>query len=693
MELDKILAQVEKYLLYALIFFFPITVLPTSPNIFVVPKLTILVFGIITLLIIKSVRVIVAGKLEYESGKYDLPVILFAAAYIISTILRSPNRMEAYLLPGTSTIVVGGALLYVLINQLKPEGKKNAVLALFSSAAIYGLTIILSFSGVFELITFLPAYMRAQAFSPEGGYLPSAIFLAVTVPLAVSYLIESKDAIKKGLAGLSIALIIFGLAISIFNILPGSDFAPRFPSMDVSWSIAVDSLKESPVLGIGPGNYITAFDRYRPIEFNTTDIWAVKFSTAGNFLMTMLTETGMLGFAGFTLILYSVYKNARIDIREKRMVNWGPQTYLLLTSLGIATISLLIFPATTLIMVTFFIILALNTKTHGTDLNLTTTTPGSDLQTSQKVASKVPALLLTVPVIIGSLIVGFRGYNIVRAEYVFNQSLQALAENDVRVTYESMAEAIQINPLVDRYHSAFSRVNLAIANSIVINATENLDEEGQISQEDSQRITAAIQQGIQSSKNAVATNPLRSGNWILLADTYRAIMPLAQGSDLFAAQSYANAIALDPFNPNLRIALGGIFYAAGDFNTAIQEFERAVAVKNDLANSHYNLAFAYSQAGQLDRARNSMTNVLALITDRESEDYRIARQALEDFQQEAGQPQPQAGGDLEPPQEGEQILQPPLELTEGSEPPASPVQAEPVPVDELTGDEDTNIQE
>ncbi len=100
----------------------------------------------------------------------------------------------------------------------------------------------------------------------------------------------------------------------------------------------------------------------------------------------------------------------------------------------------------------------------------------------------------------------------------------------------------------------------------------------------------------------LALNPPRSGNWELLADTYRAIIPLAEGSDQFAIQSYNQAIALDPINPNLRIKLGGVFFALGDYDSAIEAFRTAVLAKPDLANSHFNLAVAYREVGEIDKA-------------------------------------------------------------------------------------------
>src|SRR3989344_9132991 len=115
--MEKLLSNIEKYILYAVIFLFPITVLSISPNPFVVPKLAVLAFGVALLLLVRSVRVISSGKLDFSVGNFDFPVLLIALAFLLSAILRTPNKMEAFLLPGTATAVVGGALLYFLINQ------------------------------------------------------------------------------------------------------------------------------------------------------------------------------------------------------------------------------------------------------------------------------------------------------------------------------------------------------------------------------------------------------------------------------------------------------------------------------------------------------------------------------------------------------------------------------------------------
>ena len=689
--MEKTLALIEKYILYAIIFLLPITVIAISPNPFIVPKLAVLAFGIALILLVRALRIITSGRLDFSVGTYDFPVALFALAYLLSTILRLPNKMEGLLLPGTASIVLGGALLYYLINQLKEGDKRIASLILVFSSAIFSLLTLLAFSGLFTKIPQLPAFIRAKGFTPEGGFLPSAIFLGTLLSLAIGLAIsEKKNTIKGFLAGACVVMVL-GLGLSVYNIIPGRPYSPRFPSMGVSWSIAVDSLKDSPILGVGPGNYLTAFNRFRPISFNTSDLWAVKFATASNYYLTILTETGMLGFAAIVLLLLSLYKTARQDIKERKIVHWGFAASANLISLIILAILLGLAPATTLLITLLFMLLALNSKAKHTQLNLTAqgvhseAAQGISAQTTQAVASRFPALLITVPVIALVALFLFQASRVLLAEYRFKKALDYLIANDAVKTYDTMREAIKLNPRVDRYHATFTRVNLALANAIAQKAAGpepaegQAQQPGQISDTDRQNITTLIQQAIAEGKATVALNPLRAGNWEILGQTYRAIIPLAQGADAFAVQTYRQAVALDPINPNLRIALGGIYYARNDFENAVKVFELAAAAKPDHANAHYNLAFALRENKDLNRAAAELTLVLSLIQDKEGQDYQVAKKAFEDVQAKVKAEAP-AGKELNPPQPGQEpVIQPPVELPEGSEPPAAPALPSPTP--------------
>ncbi|MBU0570319.1 tetratricopeptide repeat protein, partial [Patescibacteria group bacterium] len=635
--MNKTLNKIEACILYAIIFLVPITTLPISPNIFVVGKLSVLVFGVILVFLLKAVRVIYSGKLEIKTGKFDFPVLLIIAAYLASALLRTPNKMEAFLLPGTATIITTSGLLYFLLNQLNKEGKKHILPALFFSGTVFSAITLLAFSGLLAKIPQLPAIVRSPAFTPEGGFLPSAIFLGVLLPIGVSLISNKKKTVQKTLLAISSAVIVFGFAISVYNLIPGKPFSPKFPNFSTDWNIAIDALKNSPILGVGPGNYLTAFNRYRPLSYNNTELWAVKYSTARSFYLTVFTETGLLGTAGIIMLLLGVYRTllhlrGGTPFKNTNKSDSSDGGIIPTLALALLLIILVFFPATLLTIAVIFILLASSTTGKKTTFNLTASTcadrqagltaEGTD-KSQSAIASKLPALLVSLPVIAAMLWTGYHASQIVKAEYTFNKGINALAQNRALDTYNLMIKAINTNPQVDRYRSTYARVNLALANSIA--------SKPEIAEVDRANITQLIQQAITEAKTAVALNPLRAGNWEMLGRIYQSIIPLAQGADAFAVQTFRNAVSLDPINPNTRIALGGVYYETGDFANAVKVFELAVVAKPNHANARYNLAFALREAGQLDRAITEMTNVLSLV-DRTTNDYEVARVALEDMQ-------------------------------------------------------------
>src|SRR3972149_10541003 len=100
--MDKVFEKTEKYILFVLVLILPFTVLSLSSNPYVVTKLMILVFGLSLYLFVKAVRIIATGKITFNSTVYDLPVLIIVFATVISTIYRTPNKMEGLLLPGTT---------------------------------------------------------------------------------------------------------------------------------------------------------------------------------------------------------------------------------------------------------------------------------------------------------------------------------------------------------------------------------------------------------------------------------------------------------------------------------------------------------------------------------------------------------------------------------------------------------------
>ncbi|KKU03134.1 MAG: hypothetical protein UX03_C0022G0013, partial [Candidatus Woesebacteria bacterium GW2011_GWE1_45_18] len=159
--------------------------------------------------------------------------------------------------------------------------------------------------------------------------------------------------------------------------------------------------------------------------------------------------------------------------------------------------------------------------------------------------------------------------------------------------------------------------------------------------------------------------------WENLGRTYQSIMAFATGADAFAITSFNQAVALDPTNPNLRIALGGIFYSLGRYDEAVRTFELAVLSKPDLANGHYNLAIALREKGNLEDAIAQLNAVLSLV-EKDSEDYNLVKTEIENLEKKLPAKEAEGTESLTPPTPAEEpVLKPPLTLPEEATPPAT----------------------
>ena len=654
-----ILGRLEKYVLLTTILVFPLLVLTLFSNFFDLPKLTFLVLGVSIALLIKAARAVSESSFSVSLSRFDLGVLAVGLAYLASAMFVTPNKMEAFLFPGFTTAVVASVILFFLVNSAFSKEKSPVVKTLFFSGVLASLVSLLAVSGIMAKVPQLPDFAKDAAFSLLGGKLPEVVLLGALLPLGASLLLSEKEAVRKLFFAVSLVVLGLGFAVSLWGVLPGKPSSPSVVDWNTSWNVAVDTLKESPFLGAGAGNYISAFGRFKPLSYNATDFWAVKFASSSSHALTLLTETGILGIAAFSFLILLIFRELKKTFPKSFPEFASSWEYGAKASLAIVSLCLILLPANLVIWVVFVVLLAASAETKDFTLNLSAHAASAESSFS----SKFPAFFIAVPIVAAVVVLGYFSQTALMAEVAFKKSLDAFAQNDGRSTYELMQQAVGLNPYVDRYHSAYAQVNMALARAIAQN--ENLTDQ------ERETIAQLVQQAIREGKATVTLNPQRAGNWELLAAIYQSIMPFAEGADAFAVQSFSQAVLLDPVNPNLRISLGGIYYALGRYDEAIRMFELAVLAKADLANAHYNLSAGYREKGDIQRAIEAMTNVLALV-EADSPDWELAKSELEALEKRRPTQETEGTDNLTPPREAEEpAITPPLELPEDATPPAT----------------------
>lgn len=371
--------------------------------------------------------------------------------------------------------------------------------------------------------------------------------------------------------------------------------------LTTSWVIAVETLKNSPLFGVGLGNFVEAFSRFRPASFNMTDMWVNMFGVSLMGIFHWWTELGLVGLGLILILMVS---------------SWKQKNKLGLVLLG--SVVLLTPPVFLTVFLMFWVMATFLGETKEAQMILEAG------ETKKNIMPYIVGLLVLV-------IVGFAGYKMVKpvvADYYWRESLTATVKNDATGAYNNQIKAIGMNPNLADYRAMYSQTNLALArNYFEVPKGEEMTEENK------QKASTLIQQAVREAQAAVGLDQKMSGYWVNLGSVYRSLIGLIDNTFDWSVQSYQQAAVFDPVNPNIKMELGSLAYGAKDYASAERYFEDAVNAKPNLANAWYNWAYAAKQQNKIQEAVTRLDQSVKLVP-ADSEDYEKANKELTEWRKE-----------------------------------------------------------
>ena len=608
------------------VFLLPIFFLINTTDFFIFPKQVLIVGATVILLVLASAKMILEKKIVLLSNPFNLPLVLFGAVVAVSSIF-SVNRYDALLqaVPVIALIF----FFFEIINTVKTKKNLNIVLtAVVAGAAIASLLSILSYLKIY----FLPfAEIKSQLFTPFGSsiqqglyILPLFIFSASIllkkigfprIKLDLSDIQKDKSIILNFVASLTL-LAGAGLVIYQIVVLPQKPiilpYIYGFQTAFAALSQDTSRFLLSFLFGSGYGTFLTDFTRFKLASFNLEqNIWNLTFSFSSSYFLELIATIGLAGIISYLFILVSFFKTK---------TNAASPLFKALLVLFVLSI---ILPFSFIMVALLFILLALyvsflrvhdDNKVDEVSLSIVALKNGlfSFEEGQSRKKGEDTIVLSGVVAVILILIAAFTTYftfKLVNSDIKFAESLQQANLNNGQKTYQLQTAAITEFPYRSDYHRIFSQINLALANSLVASVPkgEKPDEAVQ------KNIVQLLQQSIASARNAATISPLNSLNWQNLGQIYRNLINVGENADQFAIASLNQAIALDQYNPQLYIQLGGIYYQLGQFDAAQNQFQIAVSLKRDFANGYYNLGHALEEKGDLQNALQAYQIVQQLV--------------------------------------------------------------------------------
>jgi len=285
MKTSATLQKIGFLIIQVTVFLFPLFFLPVTSEFYEFNKLALLAISSSLLTLIVAVNFVLDRQVRLIRSPLGLPLLSLVAAWVFSTFLKTPNRFDALVEPGqTSTIVFLVLFFLAASNLIRTKKELEHILStlLVSIAALAFLTIAWGSGLMSQIIPF--KFAQNITWTPLGNPLTALLLFITLLPLQIVLTLKDKSSSSKTLLySLSILASVIAGGLLIFRLFAsGPNNRPVFLPQAASWAIALESIKISPILGTGPATYLSDFSRFRPINFNLTPLWNIRFSSASN---------------------------------------------------------------------------------------------------------------------------------------------------------------------------------------------------------------------------------------------------------------------------------------------------------------------------------------------------------------------------------------------------------------------------
>jgi len=333
------------------------------------------------------------------------------------------------------------------------------------------------------------------------------------------------------------------------------------PSWEATFSVAGETLRESPVFGAGPNRFSEAWFMNKPDGVNGTAFWNVAFNMGVGFIPTSLVTVGLLGFiAWIAVLILFLYLGARYLFRS----SYDPTSrYFVISSFLGALYAWIFFVIYTpgLVMFTMAFIL---TGLFLASLQQAHVIGNWTFSFSEHQTYNFVGALISVVVII---VVGVGAYATISrfsGGVLHRQGIVRAQAGDIDGAERSVQRALQFGERALLYRT-LAGIQTTQLNSV-------LQQEGVGVEELRTQFQSVLSNAVSSAQRATAVADGDYRNFMILGRIYADLVPVGvQGAYDTALQTYENARERSPHAPDVLLALANLEVRNGN-NTAAREY-------------------------------------------------------------------------------------------------------------------------
>jgi tetratricopeptide (TPR) repeat protein len=580
------------------------------------------------------------GSFGTESMSLVTVIALIAVFLVIMNNFKTRKKIDGLVLViiGSSALANIYALFqifgkFIFKNQAVAQNSFNTVGSVYALAIYLGAVLILSVAMLLEKKS-LPVKIALIIFSllfiftlimVNFGTALIIFLIGMAVLLGLAIITSGSEEKNRALIIPMIVLTLVLLATLIGK--RSSIVRVQLPvevglSSSASYDVMKGAWKDNFLLGAGLSSYDLAYLKNKPSEINLTDFWSAKFNEGSSRFFTLATTTGFLGAAAFlflvgSILVYIFSSFVKIFGRNEE----GTYTLIGLASAWIyLTLVYFLYPSNVTVDFMWWV------ATASLIVLISLVFQKKEEIISETSSPRVSLILSFVFVLI---IVGFisliflEGQRYVAAA-AYNKALASDAQGaKVDDLVNQLSRVVNLDPSRDLYHR-----NLSVALFATLNDRISKKGASNLSDSDRAEISNFYAAAEDEARTAIGLNPKNPDNLVQLAQIEQNVIGSKDGADQTARDNYMESLKYDPKNPSIYYQIGQIYLMMADLDSAknasqqqgssqapklsdkakeyttsaLQNFEKAVEVKNNYIPAQFMAAVSLDRLGKIDEA-------------------------------------------------------------------------------------------
>ena len=368
------------------------------------------------------------------------------------------------------------------------------------------------------------------------------------------------DGVREyGLGAVAVGLAFFLVLVSAFfgfwrvGMLANVYQAPLevSPSFLATVTTGAEVLREPRPLGVGPGNFIIAYNAHRDPVLNSTLFWQVRFNHGFSFLSTLVSTTGAVGlaaFIGFLILVLVLIGRGFWAARESNPYRWA-----LVAGAIFVALEWFLYASNVVLSFLFFLFLGMLSALDREEAlgGVLASGEAAGKLSWWRVRRRVVSLETPAVSFLASLVIVFlTAFSLVSlyglsalyaAEIYFRRGVEALGRGDSIGSIEgALGRAVTLNPTNDSYYQARVQATITAIQQLLVQAA------AAPTPEIANEFRARFASGVDAGRTATRLSPRNPQGWFLLGQLYELVMPFedpaARGAGREALNAYGRAV-------------------------------------------------------------------------------------------------------------------------------------------------------